>query len=161
MPFTPEWSQTISALSAVVIGGSAALIAYRNYSTAKRKLELDLFKPRLEIYQETQNFLDLVISSENLPNAAQAAQFFDQIKAADRLLDSDTVKFLESIKTQYLNHLMLSGNFSAQQKKEVPNTAESPALEKIRYDLGESSVKLQQLRNDAKTKRFEKFLKLN
>ncbi|WP_156383810.1 hypothetical protein [Methylobacterium sp. Leaf456] len=53
-PLEPHWTAYVQAIGtpfvALVAGGIASLIAYRQWQTAKEKVVLDLFKQRLEVY---------------------------------------------------------------------------------------------------------------
>jgi len=48
----PHWTAYLTALMTPVVACIAAWIAYRNYTTSRNKLKLDLFDRRYALYQE-------------------------------------------------------------------------------------------------------------
>jgi hypothetical protein len=160
MPLDPSWSQTISAISSVVIGLSAVVIAYRNLRTSSRKLEFDMFKPRYEVYQFTLDYLNKRIRGGKSPEVQELDGLKDKIDLAKWLFDDDIVSFLNEIESKSIEQKMIEVEIDSQLKKEAKGTAPSPVLEKIQEKLAQNAVDFQDLIAAAVTKKFDKYMLL-
>ena len=161
IPFDPALAQTISAISAVVIGGSAAVIAYRNLKTSSQKLQFDMFKPRYEIYEFILNYLNKRIREGKSAELQEFNELTDKIDLSKWLFDDDIVKFLDEIKTNSTEQKLIEAEIVAQLGKEAKGAASpSPKLDAIQKKLEQNAVDFQTMRDTAVKSRFNKYMLL-
>jgi hypothetical protein len=114
----PWWSQGIwpdlikglpAAIVALLVGGLAAMIAWRQARIAGAKLKLDLFDKRLKVFDAV---WALLAASPIKPeeDASLVAAFYEQLPKAAFLFDANVRDYVETVraKLQQLHHAAAS-----------------------------------------------------
>ena len=158
MPFDSAWAQTISAISALVIGGSAVVIAYLNLKTSSQKLQFDMFEPRYEIYKFTLNYLTERIRGGKSPKSEELNDLIDKIDLSKWFFDNEIVSFLDEIKIKSIEQPVIEADIAAQLGNEANGAVSpSPKLEAIEGKLQQIAVDFQTMRATAVKSKFNKY----
>ena len=86
----------IVALPTVIIGCIAVYIAYQQWHTNHRKLELDLYDRRLRLYQATTKYISVVLTSFH-PKLEDLFEFRSATAEADFLFGPDIRAYLDEL----------------------------------------------------------------
>jgi hypothetical protein len=101
---TPTFLSNMIELSKAMLAPSIALFAayigYQQWSTAKRKLDMELFDRRFHVYQETQKLLGIVVRDANIS--------FDDLRSFLRATPQAEFLFGPEIKS-YLDEIYKRG----------------------------------------------------
>lgn len=95
----PSWTDVVSVISSVVIGGSIVFIAFRQWWTARSRLIFDLFEKRFAIYNETHYILVDLTTAGEVPSKRLLA-FYRHTREAYFLFDEKIDFLLRSIHTK-------------------------------------------------------------
>lgn len=95
---------TVVALAAALV---AALIAYRQWRTARDKLKLDLFERRHIVYDAAHEFLILAANESTLETSA-VFEYASKISQAKWLFDTEYYNYLNAFKLESLRYRTLS-----------------------------------------------------
>ena len=88
----------LSALLTPVIAAITVYIAYQQWQTNRRRLELDLYERRLQVYQAVTRFIGKVVKDLS-PDAQDFSEFWRSTAEADFLFGSDVRDYLEELAT--------------------------------------------------------------
>ena len=91
-----------SALLTPVIAAIAVYIAYQQWQTNRRKLELDLYERRLRVYQAVTLFVGKVVRDMS-PDFQDFSELWMSTAEADFLFGSDIRDYLEELTTRAAN----------------------------------------------------------
>ncbi|MDO9031202.1 MAG: hypothetical protein Q7V09_12260 [Hydrogenophaga sp.] len=96
MPSDPHWTTYLSAFAAPVLAVVAGWIAYRQYTTARAKLKLDLFEKRIAIYNEVNECLSYVFRNGD-SSIENDQRFLEALHQAKWLFGADVVNYLQEV----------------------------------------------------------------
>ena len=91
-----------SALLTPVIAAIAVYIAYQQWQTNRRKLDLDFYERRLRVYQAVTQFIGKVVKDLS-PDIQDFSEFWRSTAEADFLFGSDIRDYLEELATRAAN----------------------------------------------------------
>lgn len=92
----------LSALLTPVIAAITVYIAYQQWQTNRRRLELDLYERRLQVYQAVTRFIGKVVKDLS-PDVQDFSEFWRNTAEADFLFESDVRDYLEELATHAAN----------------------------------------------------------
>lgn len=91
-----------SALLTPVIAAIAVYIAYQQWQTNRRRLELDLYERRLRVYQAVTRFVGKVVRDVS-PDFQDLSELWGSTAEADFLFGSDVRDYLKELTTRAAN----------------------------------------------------------
>ena len=94
----PAWIDVISALLTPLIAAIALCIAWQQWKTNRRKLDLDLYEHRLRVYQAVTLFIRRVLVDDSR-EPQDFADFRRNTAEADFLFGEDVRDYLEELVT--------------------------------------------------------------
>lgn len=88
-----------AAIVALLVGGIAAAIAYRQYRIARTKLKLDLFDKRYAIFEEVWGILSDVVQNgtQTKPNRGMGTPFNNLVPKAAFLFGADIEEYVDKV----------------------------------------------------------------
>lgn len=92
-PASVHWTTYVTALLTPMIAIIAAWIAYSQWKTARRKLKLDLFEKRLEVYDAARTAIGQIIVHGKVSAEVESAYLMG-IAGAKWLFDKKMVEYL-------------------------------------------------------------------
>lgn len=99
----PHWTAYLQALLTPVVAVLAALIAWRQWQTARNKLRLDLFDRRFAVYDAARSFLGSIATSGKVKEDA-LTKYLLGTREARWLLNKDIEEFLRAIYVDAVHH---------------------------------------------------------
>jgi hypothetical protein len=94
MMVEPHWTAYISAMTLPFIAAFGAWIAFKQWQTNQRKLQLELFEKRYAIYFSAKKFVSNILRSGSC-NDVDLADFLQETRQAKWILSSEIQNFLE------------------------------------------------------------------
>ena len=86
----------LAVLPTFIVGCIAAYIAYQQWQTNRRKLELDLYDRRLRLYQATTKYISMVLTDLK-PKLEDLSEFRRATAEADFLFGPDIRAYLDEL----------------------------------------------------------------
>ncbi|MCB4770946.1 hypothetical protein LGR54_20250 [Ancylobacter sp. Lp-2] len=100
----PYWLEVVKAsgptIVALVIGGIATMIAYRQWRTAKDKLRLDLFERRLAVYDLIERYRARVLQNGSA-DTEDIRSLHEMASRSEFLFGRDVTEFIEKLKREW------------------------------------------------------------
>ncbi|WP_330147394.1 hypothetical protein [Shewanella oncorhynchi] len=94
MMVEPHWTAYVSAMTLPVIAAFGAWIAFKQWQTNQRKLQLELFEKRYAIYFSAKEFVSNILRSGSYENL-DLVEFLQETRQAKWILSSEIQNFLE------------------------------------------------------------------
>jgi len=113
-----------AAFVALVIGGIAAYIAWRQYETAQAKLKLDLFEKRYTLFEATWEFLSNQRTTEVGSESNMLVSFNNVIPKARFLFGSDIEAYLRDASSKHIELRTIASKTKANGGIMVPEDIE-------------------------------------
>ena len=90
------WIDVFSALLTPVIAAIAVYVAYQQWQTNRRRLQLDLYDRRLRIYQAVSQFISKVLTGLS-PEPQDFSDYWRDTAEADFLFGTDIRDYLRTL----------------------------------------------------------------
>jgi len=97
-----DFLKILQGLLTPVIGAIATYIAWQQWKTNQRKLDLDRYERRLKIYQEVKQIFGRVLGARKATSNELVA-FITAVSEADFLFDTDVPAYIDEIYRRGLN----------------------------------------------------------
>jgi hypothetical protein len=98
----PEWLEYVKALGTPVVALTAAciagVVAFKQWQTASRKLKLDFFDRRLNIYSAATKLAKHVVHPLPLSRQSEIADLSENFSAARWLMDDEVADYLAALR---------------------------------------------------------------
>ena len=88
---------TVNALALMALAGFGAWIAYRQWVTARTKVQLDLYEKRYPIFVAARDLISHITTHGNMTDDA-LVEYLGVITAARFLFDKEMLEYLKSLK---------------------------------------------------------------
>lgn len=140
-----EFWKSVAAIAqgfgTIVIGAGVGYVAWEQWQTAKRKLDLDLFERRLEVFSETRTFIDSIRVNQGTTSAA-LIQFLNATNPAYFLFGPEIRQFLTDLYERSKDiglpaNQREASSFSDQQRASQWRKVHDLSMEFDRYKLEE------------------------
>jgi len=152
----PTWISEFQALGTILTGAGVMFIAIQQYRIAARKLKLDLYQRRFEIFDAMRNLITEVFKNSK-DNLELAIRLDYQKKAEARfLLDTEACNYLE----HFVNKVSTFNNVREEIVKPQVFAGMPEEIFKIGTAQSERLVWMNQ-QYEPLVKQFERFLKLD
>lgn len=103
VPPEPHWTAYLQALLTPVVAVLAALIAWRQWRTARNKLKLDLFDRRFAVYDAARNLLGSIATSGKVKED-ELTKFLIGTREVRWLLNKEIEEYLRAIYIEAIHH---------------------------------------------------------
>ena len=125
-------AQIFSAFLTPVIAVAVALIAYRQYETARARLALDLFDKRLAVYEQLRGAIRIVNGTGRVDESADRF-LLEAINASDFLFGDDIRRYLDGMWERFsrLRVAQSQMNSSVESTRHAAVEAQSKLLNEI------------------------------
>lgn len=94
-PVKPHWTAYMTAIIVPVIALIAAWIAFRQSEIARRKLKLDLFERRMQVYEVARKTIGVAVRGRSL-KPEEEFEYLSGVRSAKWLFDDEVSEYLET-----------------------------------------------------------------
>ena len=100
----PTWISEFQAFGTVLIGGGVAALGFQQYRIAARKLKLDLYQRRFEIFDAMRRYLVSFMDSESGDAKQISLAAYKKVAEARFLLDDTACDYLDRLMEKILEY---------------------------------------------------------
>lgn len=123
--------QFVGFIITVAITVSVAAIAYRQLVTARRKLNLDLFDRRMQVYRIVRDFLNHCQAVGTNFDKEEVQKFWRETDEVEFLFGTEVAKFVENIKDALLDVSYKQSQFRNYPESELRTKLEIAATQSV------------------------------
>jgi hypothetical protein len=138
IPADASWLSILQGCIPILIAGAVAWIGWRQLMATKAKVNLDLFKDRMEVFNATWAVLPEVITAQHYEQITPNMKaFYDMIPKGEFLFGNDVAEYMKLIRERFnrLNIIRETVNINHQTIDSADSDADMNSLKNETHDL--------------------------